>query len=403
MAFNWNFKPKTRKGFYSAPVESLMPQAPGAIPTQMKGQVNLPELEQPFDFNSYFTDLVNREEMDGYHPVQNFSVPNQQHGGNPAVNYDGYSPTTPMTEQDVINQNLAERQTSNADDMANWIQQGGTPQADAAAAAQTQAEQEAAAKEQQIADIESQISALEKRIKENTTKLNNWSGNADQIAAIEARKINSQDPTMIWRWKADKDEARRIAKMEKEKTKSTQQNNVKFEIDNTLSSIIPRSDASSEEIQRDITKLYDLRTLAQKNEMPKSEIDKIDARIDLLRNPKSESSDETGEKKDIFDDMTNLNTPEKKNARVELLLQHPEKTKPGDWAEVLKNPDGMNKNLVIKAKAEYGKALDRQKATQDRNDMKADYKKRTGKDFDQEKPEIQEFEIKRWKRKKSKK
>ena len=96
--------------------------------------------------------------------------------------------------------------------------------------------------------------------------------------------------------------------------------------------------------------------------MPKSEIDKIDARIESLRNPKSEVSEEAGENKDIFDEMTNLNTPEKKNARVEQLLVRPEKTKPGDWAEVLKNPDGMNKDLVIKAKAEYGKALDRQKA-----------------------------------------
>ena len=38
MAFNWNFKPRTLNGFNSAPVESFMPQAPGAIPTQMKGQ-----------------------------------------------------------------------------------------------------------------------------------------------------------------------------------------------------------------------------------------------------------------------------------------------------------------------------------------------------------------------------
>lgn len=227
---------------------------------------------------------------------------------------------------------------------------------------QEQAERDAADKKQQIADKQAQIKALETRIAENTKKLQSWGGVANQIAAIEARKINSQDPTMVWRWKVGQDEARRIANMEKEKTKSTQQNNVKFEIDNTLSSITPRSDASSEEVQRDITKLYDLRTLAQKNEMPKSEIDKIDARIESLRNPKSEISSETGEKKDIFDDMTNLNTPEKKNARVEQLLARPENTKPGDWAEVLKNPDGMNKDLVIKAKAEYGKALDRQKA-----------------------------------------
>ncbi len=330
----------------------------------------------------------------------NFAQPTN---GQPA--YDAAQQALQNKRNAMFTQNMGDRQVGNANDMMQWMQQGNDAQAfqqQQAAAAQAQAEQEAAAKEQQITDIQSQISVLEKRIKENTTKLQNFTGNADQIAAIEARKINSQDPTMIWRWKADKDEARRIAKMEKEKTKSTQQNNVKYEIDNTLSSIIPRSDASSEEIQRDITKLYDLRTLAQKNEMPKSEIDKIDARIDSLRNPKSESSKETGEKKDIFDDMTNLNTPEKKNARIEQLLQRPEKTKPSDWAEVLKNPDGMNKDLVIKARAEYGKALDRQKAEQDVKDMKADYKRRTGKDFDKADTYIQKKEQERWKRRNKK-
>lgn len=299
MAFNWNFKPRTLNGFNSAPVESLMPQAPGAIPTQLKGAEFSP------DYN-----------------VQ--GLPQDTENYQRAAYMDAY-------------------------------------EADEAQKAQAlQAQQ--AGQQKRLADIQNEIATLEKRIAENTTKLQKWTGNADQIAAIEARKINSQDPTMIWRWKTDKNEARRIADMEKEKTKSTQQNNVKFEIDNTLSSITPRSDASSEEVQRDITKLYDLRTLAQKNEMPKSEIDKIDARIESLRNPKSEVSVEDGENKDIFDEMTNLNTPEKKNARVEQLLARPEKTKPSDWAEVLKNPDGMNKDLVIKAKAEYGKALDRQKA-----------------------------------------
>lgn len=299
MAFNWNFKPRTLNGFNSAPVESLMPQALGAIPTQMKGQ--------------------------GFSPDYNIQgLPQDTENYQRAAYMDAY-------------------------------------EADEAQKAQAlQAQQ--AGQQKRIADIQNQIATLEKRIAENTAKLQNFTGNADQIAALEARKINAADPTSIWRWKVDRDEARRIAKMEKEKTKSTQQNNVKYEIDNTLSSIIPRSDASSEEIQSNITKLYDLRTLAQKNEMPKSEIDKIDARIDSLRNPNSEVSEEDSENKDIFDEMTNLNTPEKKNARVEQLLARPEKTKPGDWAEVLKNPDGMNKDLVIKAKAEYGKALDRQKA-----------------------------------------
>lgn len=270
MAFNWNFKPRTRKGFYSAPVESLMPQAPGAIPTQMKGQVNLPEIEQPFDFNSYFTNLVNREEMDGYHPAQNFSVPNQQHGGNPAVNYDGYSPTTPMSEQDVINQNLAERQTGNADDMANWIQQGGTPQADAAAAAQAQAEQEAAAKTQRIAEIESEIKEIETRIATNTAKLQNFTGNADKIAAIEARKINAQDPTSIWRWKGSMDQQRinrqqDLERIEKEK-KLTEAKNLKLnrnKIDNILQTTMPTQNMTRDKMDMAVKQLNDAEELAK--------------------------------------------------------------------------------------------------------------------------------------------
>lgn len=299
MAFNWNFRPRTLNGFNSAPVESFMPQAPGAIPTQMKGQ-----------------------------------------GFSPDYNIQGLP-------QDTENYQRAAYMDAYEADEAQKVQ--------ALQAQETE-------RQNRIADIQNQIVTLKKRITENEAKLKNFAGNVDQIAAIEARKINTADPTSIWRWKVDKDQAIRLANMEKEKTKTTQQNNVKYEIDNTLSSIMPRSDASSEEVKRDITKLYDLRTLAQKNEMPKSEIDKIDARIESLKNPKPESSEETGEEKDIFDDMTNLNTPEKKNARVEQLLERPEKTKPGDWAAVLKNPDGMNKDLVIKARAEYGKALDRQNA-----------------------------------------
>lgn len=64
---------------------------------------------------------------------------------------------------------------------------------------------QAQAKEQKIAELQSEISALEARIKENTAKLQNFTGNADQIAAIEARKINRQDPTSIWRWKQERD------------------------------------------------------------------------------------------------------------------------------------------------------------------------------------------------------
>lgn len=262
--------------------------SPQRIPTKLKGQANLPEVEQPFDFNSYFTNLVNREEMDGYHPAQNFSVPNQQHGGNQAVDYDGYSPTTPMTEQDIINQNMAERQTGNANDMANWIQQGGTPQADAVAAAQAQAEQDAAAKKQQIADIESEIKEIEKRIATNTAKLQNFSGNAGKIAAIEARKINRQDPTSIWRWKAGMDFQKQSrkedlarAEAEKQKSKEEQKQFVRNKISSTIPTMSISWNTSPEQIQQFKNTLASLKTEAMNNKLNAEMNDILDMEAQL--------------------------------------------------------------------------------------------------------------------------
>ena len=58
--------------------------------------------------------------------------------------------------------------------------------------------------QQKIADIQSQIEALKTRIAENEAKLKNWNGGdvTNKIAALEARKFFSQDPTSIWRWKS---------------------------------------------------------------------------------------------------------------------------------------------------------------------------------------------------------
>jgi len=223
--------------------------APQRIPTKLKGQANLPEIEQPFDFNSYFTNLVNREEMDGYHPAQNFSVPNQQHGGNPAVNYAGYSPTTPMSEQDVINQNLAERQTGNAGDMANWIQQGGTPQADAAAAAQAQAEQ----RMNQIANLQAQIKELEASIAEKQAKLQ--SGRMEKIAAMDARRLLNNDPTSMYRWKKGQDYQKQVRaedmkRIQAEKDKNEARNKLmnQYKIESILKGAMPFNARSRDEL-----------------------------------------------------------------------------------------------------------------------------------------------------------
>lgn len=206
MAFNWNFKPRTLNGFNSAPFESLMPQAPGAIPTQMKGQ-----------------------------------------GFSPDYNIQGL----PQDTEDY--QRAAYMNAYEADE--------------------AQKAQALQAQQKRIADIQNEIATLEKRIAENKAKLQNFTGNTDQIAAIEARKINRQDPTSIWRWKVDREDTLRIAKMEKDKNKGLTAANAIYEIQNDLDSIVVDNKMDSATQKAYLGKLAGLKTLAQKNGISTSAID----------------------------------------------------------------------------------------------------------------------------------
>lgn len=233
MAFNWNFRPRTLNGFNSAPVESFMPQAPDAIPTQMKGQ--------------------------GFSPDYNIQgLPQDTEDYQRAAYMDAY-------------------------------------EADEAQKAQAlQAQQ--AGQQKRIADIQNQIATLEKRIAENTAKLQNFAGNADQIAALEARKINSADPTSIWRWKVDRDEARRIANEQKDTSNNVVRANALFEIQNDLDSIIVDESMTSQDQKAYLSKLSNLKTLAQKNNLPTDDIDKkikeVKRETEQLIQEKPESVDE---------------------------------------------------------------------------------------------------------------
>lgn len=184
---------------------------------------------------------------------QGFSVPNQQHGGMSQPDLEGY---------------------------------GASLQAASDAAAQAQA------REQQIASIQSQIKSLEARIAENQAKLKNWSSNgvADQIAAIEARKINGQDPTSIWRWKTERDEARRLANEQKNTSDNIVRANALFEIQNDLDSIIVDDKMTSQDQKAYLSKLSNLKTLAQKNNLPTDAIDK------KIKQVKGETEQPTQEK-----------------------------------------------------------------------------------------------------------
>jgi len=131
-------------------------------------------------------------------------------------------------------------------------------------------------REKQIADKESQIAILEKRIAENQAKLKNWNGSdvANKIAALEARKFFSQDPTSIWRWKNERDEARRLANEQKNTSDNVVRANALFEIQNDLDSIIVDDKMTSQDQKAYLSKLSNLKTLAQKNNLPTDAIDK---------------------------------------------------------------------------------------------------------------------------------
>jgi len=213
MAFNWNFRPARIPGMLQGPDvnEELARQA-----TIQQAAENMQGYRPSVNLNSQFA-------MQGYTPADNSFK-----GGFAQPDLNGYDESL---------------------------------QAASDAAAQ------AKAKEEKIADIQNQIATLEKRIAENTVKLQNFTGNVDQIAAIEARKINTADPTSIWRWKQDKDYAAQLAAKQKE-TNNTAKANALIEATNTIENMVvdPLMDTSTKNAM--LSKLADIKSNLQKNGLP---------------------------------------------------------------------------------------------------------------------------------------
>lgn len=162
MAFDWNFRRQPNLNNYIG--SEIDPYNASRIAT---------ENMQGYTPNTAFTPGTPAQQaaaaMQGYKPNPQggqFSVPNNMHGG--------------MAQPDLESYGESLQAASNA-------------------AAQAQA------KEEKIASIETQIAQLEQRIAANKQKLQNWGGVENQIAALEARKINRQDPTSVWRWKQDRE------------------------------------------------------------------------------------------------------------------------------------------------------------------------------------------------------
>ena len=156
------------------------------------------------------------------------------------------------------------------------------------AMAQQQAEAEQAQRQSRIAAIESEIKALETRIATNTAKLQNFTGNTDKIAALEARKINSQDPTSIWRWKEGVNQQRinrqqdleRIEK-EKAKTKEEQKQFIRNKISSTLPTMSIGWKTSPEQIQQFKNTLAGLKTEAMNSKLSDQYNDILEAEAQL--------------------------------------------------------------------------------------------------------------------------
>lgn len=104
----------------------------------------------------------------------------------------------------------------------------------------------------------------------------------DSLAAT--RLMNPDTSFSNWRWKKQMDVNEAATKAAKETESKNKANNlagVQYEIMNTLGSIRPSIGMDSATKQSYINKLYDLRTLAQKNELPTGEIDR---KLELVEN-----------------------------------------------------------------------------------------------------------------------
>ena len=200
---------------------------------------------------------------------------------------DGYRPGTPQAPQGYVpyEATLNQRGLPNNMQPDNSVIPGTTYQPDnfgnrqpqavtqmeAEQQAQQQAQQQEAEKQARIKEIEAEIAEIEQRIAERKRGM---AANEDalntQLAAIEARKINGQDPTSIWRWKAGMDaqkaqRAEDLERVEKEK-KLTEEKNLKInrnKIDNILQTTMPTQNMTRDKMDMAVKQLNDAEELAK--------------------------------------------------------------------------------------------------------------------------------------------
>ena len=221
MSFNWNFRREPDISNYDWEIQ---PKDLSEIATeQMQGYRPNTSLVPGSPVEQGIAS------MNGYTPNAQFSVPNYRHGGYAQPDLEGYGESLEAASEEAKKE--IQRQS-------------------------------------RIEELKSQIELVQNRINENIAKLNNFTGSIDAISSLEAEKINSTDPTSIWRWNVQrqdtkesndnlKKEAIEKFKNEVNKWKRTPFASTVEGIDQQISNLNSKI-VEGENIGADVSELYDL-------------------------------------------------------------------------------------------------------------------------------------------------
>lgn len=233
--------------------------------------------------------------MNGYTPNAQFSVPNYRHGGYAQPDLEGYGESLEAASEEAKKE--LQRQS-------------------------------------RIEELKSQIELVQNRINENIAKLNNFTGSIDAIASLEAEKINSTDPTTIWRWQQQrndtkesninlKKEAIEKFKNEVNKWKRTPFASTAEGIDQQISNLNSKI-VEGENIGADVSELYDL--LEKFEKAAKGELDSDSTNNDNINYGNSNYGKGTKTEQDVGKLKTILATAKTSKELIDFKNSHKDLT-----------------------------------------------------------------------------
>ena len=148
----------------------------------------------------------------------------------------------------------------------------------------------------------------------------------------------------IWRWKNERDEARRLANEQKNNSNNVVRANALFEIQNELDSIIVDESMTSQDQKAYLSKLSNLKTLAQKNNLP---TDAIDKKIKEVKR-ETEQATTNVESKEQLDTSDFSGTDIEKNDSAAKVILNSKNPSVQDLDKVIHG--NVNRDLKVKAK-----------------------------------------------------